>query len=306
MTVFLSGHAVKIINIVYIIEEVIALKKNFIPLVAAVHDMSGFGRCSLTVAIPVLSAMGIQCAPLPTAILSNHTAYDSFTFLDLTDEITPFYKKWQDLDLQFNALYTGFLGSEEQVEVVENFIQAFRRNSLVMVDPVMADNGKVYSIYTPAMCAKMTELAFSADIITPNLTEAAILLDRPYGGEDISTEEGLAIAKALSDRGPSCVVLTGLKPDGQRVVNLAYQREGEQLAIAEHPYINCLYHGTGDLFSSVLCGMLVLGRPVAEALQEAAEFTYKTALYTYQVGASGTDGVIIEPFLSQLPHLAAK
>ena len=142
------------------------------PCVAAIHDMSGFGRCSLTVAIPVLSAMGIQCCPLPTALLSTHTGgFENFTFLDMTDEMPKVAAHWKSLGLQFRAVYSGFLGSERQIGIVEDFIRDFRRaDSVVVVDPVMGDHGAVYQTYTPAMCAGMARLAEQADVITPNLT----------------------------------------------------------------------------------------------------------------------------------------
>ena len=160
------------------------------PRVAAIHDISGFGRCSLTVALPILSAMGIQCCPLLTASLSTHTGgFEGFTFLDMTDEMPKVAAHWKQLGLSFQALYSGFLGSERQIGIVEDFIRDFRApGTTVVVDPVMGDHGKVYQTYTPAMCAGTAHLAAQADVITPNLTEAALLLDIPYealpSGED--------------------------------------------------------------------------------------------------------------------------
>ncbi len=152
------------------------------PRVAAIHDLSGFGRCSLTVAIPILSAMGLQCCPLPTAFLSTHTGgFEGFTFLDMTEEMPRVAAHWKSLDLRFQAIYSGFLGSVRQIDIVENFIREFRReDTVVVVDPVMGDHGEVYQTYTSAMCAGMARLAELADVITPNLTEAALLLGLPY------------------------------------------------------------------------------------------------------------------------------
>ena len=149
------------------------------PRVAAIHDMSGFGRCSQTVAIPILSAMGLQCCPLPTAFLSTHTGgFEGFTFLDMTDEMPRVARHWKSLDLEFQAIYSGFLGSERQIGMVADFIRDFRRlGTVVVVDPVMGDHGEVYQTYTPAMCEGTARLALQADVITPNLTEAALLLD---------------------------------------------------------------------------------------------------------------------------------
>lgn len=161
-----------------------------LPMVAAVNDMSGFGRCSLTVAIPILSAMGVQCCPLPTALLSNHTGYPTYYFSDYTDSMEVYYKEWLKLDLDFAAVYSGFLGSEKQVSIVMEMIEAFRKKQaakgiavpLAVIDPVMGDNGAVYATYTDELCAKMRQLVSVADIITPNLTEACILLEEDYKG----------------------------------------------------------------------------------------------------------------------------
>ena len=151
------------------------------PRVAAIHDMSGFGRCSLTVAIPVLSAMGLQCCPLPTAFLSTHTGgFEGFSFLDMTDEMPKVAAHWKTLDLDFQCIYSGFLGSERQIRIVSEFIREFRKpDTVVVVDPVMGDHGQVYQTYTPAMCEGMVHLAEQVDVIVPNLTEAALLLGIP-------------------------------------------------------------------------------------------------------------------------------
>ena len=182
------------------------------PRVAAIHDMSGFGRCSLTVAIPILSAMGVQCCPLPTAFLSTHTGgFEGFTFLDMTDEMSKVADHWASLGLTFQAVYSGFLGSERQIGVVENFICRFRGpDTVVVVDPVMGDYGRVYQTYTAAMCSGMARLAELADVITPNLTEAALLLGQPY--ETLPAgEAGLReITERLSLGGRRSVVLAVL------------------------------------------------------------------------------------------------
>ena len=181
------------------------------PRVAAIHDMSGFGRCSLTVAIPILSAMGVQCCPLPTAFLSTHTGgFEGFTFLDMTDEMSKVADHWASLGLTFQAVYSGFLGSERQIGVVENFICRFRGpDTVVVVDPVMGDYGRVYQTYTAAMCSGMARLAELADVITPNLTEAALLLG-PAPGEMLpAVAAGSKITERLSLGGRRSEVLTG-------------------------------------------------------------------------------------------------
>ena len=199
------------------------------PRVAAIHDMSGFGRCSLTVAIPILSAMGVQCCPLPTAFLSTHTGgFEGFTFLDMTDEMSKVADHWASLGLTFQAVYSGFLGSERQIGVVEDFICRFRGpDTVVVVDPVMGDYGRVYQTYTAAMCSGMARLAELADVITPNLTEACILAGVGY--EEAMRSDGLEAVRlaacALREQGPSTVVITGI-PRGEQIVNAVFSFGG--------------------------------------------------------------------------------
>ena len=195
------------------------------PCVAAIHDMSGFGRCSLTVAIPVLAAMGVQCCPLPTAFLSTHTGgFENFTFLDMTDEMPKVAAHWKSLGLRFQAVYSGFLGSERQIGIVEDFIRDFRTpDSVVVVDPVMGDHGDVYQTYTPAMCAGMARLAEQADVITPNLTEAALLLGIPYAALPAGEDGCREIVERLSLGGRRSVVLTGALVHGRSLAEAAGQ-----------------------------------------------------------------------------------
>ena len=187
---------------------------NLTPRVAAVHDMSGLGRCSLTVALPVLSAMGAQCCPLPTAVLSAHTAFPAShlaTFLDLTAEMERMLLHWRKLHVSFDAIYSGFLGSEQQIGILHRLLSEFRRKeTLVLVDPVMGDHGKVYRTYTPEMCRLMGELAAGADLITPNLTEAAILLGEDYSSVPTGQAGMERWLTRLSLEGRRSVVITGV------------------------------------------------------------------------------------------------
>lgn len=273
---------------------------NIVPKVAAIHDMSGYGRCSLTVAIPILSAMGIQACPMPTALLSSHTAYTGYTFHDFTDEMPAYAKNWQDLGLEFNAIYTGFLGSSEQVNIVKDFAEKFHHNNILFVDPVMGDNGKVYGTYTDEMCEKMKELVSIADIVTPNLTEAAILLGREYTGEAISIEEACDIALEISELGPTIVVLTGIKPGDETIINIAYNAvEGAAFVVCQG-LVPRNYHGTGDVFASVLCGGLVNGWGIEESLQRASDFVFKASLFSCDNDCDSRDGVAFEMFLKEL------
>jgi len=185
--------------------------KNIIPRVAAIHDISGFGRASLTVIMPILSNMGIQVCPMPTAVLSTHTGgFEGFKFIDLTDHLTDYMNHWKSLSLQFDSIYSGFLGSERQIEIVRQFIHDFKaENQLVVVDPVMGDDGKLYQTINDAMIDGMKELVADADMITPNITEAAYLLDREVP-EDISDAAIKDWLKALASMGPQYTVITSV------------------------------------------------------------------------------------------------
>ncbi len=271
------------------------------PRVTAIHDLSGFGRCSLTVALPILSAMGVQCCPLPTAFLSTHTGgFEGFTFLDMTEEMPRAARHWKSLDLRFDAVYSGFLGSGRQIDVVADFIRDFRGNGVVVVDPVMGDGGAVYRTYTPEMCAGMARLAEQADIITPNLTEAALLLGVPYG--DLPTGEAgfRAIVERLSLEGRRSVVLTGagLRPGSTGAV--CFDAASGRTEAVQTRRVERDFHGTGDVFSSVLTGALVQGKPLTEAVRAAVEFVRACAERTAAENLPMREGVDFEPLLGLL------
>lgn len=278
------------------------------PRVAAIHDLSGFGRCSLTVALPILSAMGVQCCPLPTAFLSTHTGgFTGFTFLDMTEELPKVAEHWRSLDLRFQAIYSGFLGSERQIGMVADFIQTFRDpDTLVVVDPVMGDDGKPYQTYTPAMCAGMARLAELADVITPNLTEAAFLLNRDYGdllegGRALHDEAALRrLTEELSLGGKRSVALTGaaLSP-GQTGAMCFDARTGRAEAV-QTEFVAHPLHGTGDVFASVLTGGLLRGDSLRDAAALAVEFIHACAVRTVEQGLSLQEGVDFEPLLGKL------
>lgn len=272
------------------------------PRVAAIHDMSGFGRCSLTVAIPILSAMGIQCCPLPTAFLSTHTGgFEGFTFLDMTDEMPKVSTHWKQLGLSFQALYSGFLGSERQIGIVEDFIRDFRApGTVVVVDPVMGDHGRVYQTYTPAMCAGTAHLAAQADVITPNLTEAALLLDIPY--EDLPTGEAgcREIVERLSLDGKRSVVLTGASAEEGETGAVCYDASTGRVEVVETQRVPREFHGTGDVFASVLTGALVQGASLTEAARAAVDFVRLCAERTAAEGLPMREGVDFEPLLGTL------
>lgn len=272
------------------------------PRIAAIHDLSGFGRCSLTVAIPILSAMGVQCCPLPTAFLSTHTGgFEGFTFLDMTEEIPKVAAHWKRLALQFQAIYSGFLGSEQQIAMVEAFLRDFRTaDTVAVIDPVMGDHGALYQTYTPAMCAGMRRLAQLADIITPNLTEAALLLDIPYTelpqGEDGCRE----IVERLSSDGRRSVVLTGASTAPDLTGAMCFDAKTGRVEAVQTHRVPQEFHGTGDVFASVLTGALVQGAAVPDAVRQAVDFVKACAERTARAGIPMREGVEFEPLLGML------
>lgn len=221
---------------------------NKVKKVAAIHDLSGMGRVSLTVVIPILSSMGFQVCPLPTAILSNHTQYPDFTFLDLTDEMPRIIAEWKRLEVEFDAIYTGYLGSPRQIQIVSDFIRDFRRkDSLTVIDPVLGDNGKLYSNFNESMVVEMQHLVTHADVITPNLTELFYLLDRPYK-ESNTDQELKEYLRCLSDKGPEVVIITSVPvlDEPHKTSVYAYNRTGNRYWKITCPYLPAHYPGTGD------------------------------------------------------------
>lgn len=274
-----------------------------VPRIAVVHDLSAFGRCSLTVVIPTLSAMGVQCCPLPTAYLSTHTGgFTSPVFLDLTDQMQPVAAHWRSEGVAFDAIYTGFMGSEEQIALTASFIQEFRRSDCrVVVDPVMGDHGKPYRTYTPQMCRAMTDLAALADVITPNRTEAALLLGESYEALDLTCEQGCRrCCAALGRNGKRSVVLTGVSLTENTIGAACFDRETGQIEFTAAPLVPDTFHGTGDLFASVLTGALTRGWPLVEAARLASEFTSQCAQRTLTEAAPRREGVAFEPLLWRL------
>ena len=269
------------------------------PRIAAIHDLSCFGRCSLTIALPVLSAMGCQCCPLPTALLSAHTGFPGNTFLDLTAEMGRIADHWTAMDLQFGAIYSGFLGSADQVDTVARFFSTFKKSSTaVIVDPVMGDHGTAYRTCTPELCRGMRVLAENSDVITPNLTEAALLLDRPY--EEIQRTDAHEVVRRLSVGGRRSVVLTGYSSEPGQTGTLCFDRDSGESKAVQTPREPQDFSGTGDLFASVLAGGVARGVPLFQAAQAAADFVRDCIARTLAEGLTEQDGVDFEPLLGQL------
>ena len=275
---------------------------NRVKKVAAVHDLSGMGRVSLTVVIPVLSTMGFQVCPLPTAVLSNHTQYPSFSFLDLTDEMPRIIAEWEKLGVQFDAIYTGYLGSPRQVHIVSDFIDSFRQpDSLVMIDPVLGDNGKLYANFDMDMVKEMQQLIKKADVITPNMTELFYLLDMPY--KDYLTDEELkTYLRQLSESGPEIVIVTSVPVvgDANKTSVYAYNREGDRYWKITCSYLPAHYPGTGDTFTSVVTGALLQGDSLPVALDRAAQFILQGIRATFGYEYDNREGILLEKVLHNL------
>lgn len=272
------------------------------PRVAAIHDMSGFGRCSLTVAIPVLSAMGIQCCPLPTAYLSTHTGgFEGYTFLDMTDEMPKVANHWASLDIRFDAIYSGFMGSERQMDITEDFVRMFRRpGTLVVVDPVMGDHGRPYRTITPGMRARLGELVQVADVITPNLTEACMLLKIPPFTEGLSRSQAKSLLVRLSELGPNYVVITGAPMVSGQIANIGYDRQHNSFWCILCDYVPVSYPGTGDLFASVLTGGFLTGDSLPMAMGRASYFVERCIKTTFSYSSDTRYGVMLEKELGAL------
>ena len=274
------------------------------PRIAAIQDISGFGRCSMTVVLPVLAAMGGQCCPMPTAYLSAHTAFppsERATFQDMTAQMAGTMDHWEELGVTLDAIYSGFLGSEDQIGLIETLCRRFSRpETLVLVDPVMGDHGKPYRTYTPAMCARMGELAARADVITPNLTEAALLLGEPY--EAVPRDEGgmRRWLERLSLEGRRSVVLTGVTFAPGRVGAGWFDRRDGGMGFSMAEEVPAQVPGTGDLFASVVLGSLLRGEELADAARRAVDFVQRCAARTLALGTPPLEGVQFEPMLAEL------
>ena len=270
--------------------------------IAAIHDLSGIGRTSLMAVIPILSTMGFNVCPLPTAILSNHSQYPDFSFLDLTEEMPRIIDQWEKLGVTFDAIYTGYMGSPRQIEIVCGFIERFRTaDTLVVVDPVLGDNGHLYSKMTQEMVEEMRRLACRADVLTPNLTEAFALLDRPYK-TDCTTEELKDLIAELSEMGPDTVIITGVPVPGQSGLTSVIARSKSDLRTwkVTCPYLPAHYPGTGDSFTSVITGSLLQGDSLSIALDRAAQFILQGIRSTFGYRMDNRDGILLERVLPNL------
>ncbi len=275
--------------------------------VAAIHDLSCFGRCALTVISPTLSAMGTQVVPLPTCLLSTHTGgFTDMYFEDHTEAMKKIGEHFESLGVQFDAIYTGFLGSHEQIEIVEDFIDKFaKERTLVLVDPVMGDEGVLYSTYTKELMEGMSSLCRKADIITPNLTEACFLTGIPYCDTYLMSENELkAFAKrlceGLRETGAKKTVVTGLHMGKDKLCVCGEDCVSKEFFYYIFPRVQKDYPGTGDLFASVLLGELLRNKSFEESVHTAADFTSRVMYYSSQFNTLDREGVAFEAFLGEL------
>lgn len=267
--------------------------------IAAINDLTGYGRCALAVAIPIISHMKLQCCPVPTSILSNHTGYPEYFFDDYTDKLSGYFAMWKKLDLKFDGIMSGFLGSKEQIAIVGEFVRQFRKEeTIVVIDPVMGDHGKIAETYTEEMCMEMRKLISLADIITPNLTEACKLTDTPYREQGWKRAELLDMAEKLRKMGPKKIVITGIL-QGEFIVNYMYQEKEEPKLIRTHREGDerC---GTGDLFAAVIAADAVNGVPFAVSVKKASLFIRKCMIKSVEMGIDRKNGVCFEEILHLL------
>lgn len=268
--------------------------------IALINDITGFGRCSVTVELPLISALKVQACPFPTALLSVHTGFPSHYIDDCTDRMRPYMENWKENGLTFDGIATGFIGSAAQIGIVIDFIEMFRTaETKVMVDPVMGDNGRLYASYTPEMCREMRRLLHYADLVTPNLTEACELLELPYPEDGtVTDEELLYMARALSDAGPAQVVITGLC-SGDVIRNFIYER-GREPEILRQRKIGIDRSGTGDAFAAIVAASLVRGETLHAAVTRAAEFISRVLKYMEPLDIPWNWGLAFEEYLTDL------
>lgn len=268
--------------------------------IALINDMTGFGRCSIAVQLPIVSQLGVQCCVLPTSILSNHTGFPSYSFQDFTSHMADHIAEWRKLGLRFQGICTGFLGSADQISIVRDFIGEFGgKGCTVMVDPVMGDDGKPYGTYTPEMCARMAELVAHADIITPNLTEACILANVPYNA-NMQPAEAIELARTLCDMGPGRVAITGIEGENS-VMNACFELGGDSFVV-ETPRLGEQRSGTGDVFSAIICADSVNGVDFRVSVTKASKFVGQCVATSIKLGIPRTDGLAFEEDLHTLPR----
>lgn len=267
--------------------------------IALINDITGFGRCSVTVQLPLISALKIQACPLPTAILAAHTGFPVHYMDDYTNRMQPYMDNWKVLGLKFDGILSGFLGSKEQINLVLEFVHLFKQeHTLFVVDPVMGDGGKLYSSYNRELCLEMRRLLPKADVLTPNLTEVCQLLDLQYPDKMPSEDDLAKMAKALCAKGPKQIVITGLV-SGEKVYNYVYEQNSTPY-LQENDRIPEEHSGTGDAFVAILAASLINGEDLNKSVAKAAAFVGKAMKYTNSLQVPWNYGLCFEEYLTQL------
>ena len=268
--------------------------------IVTIQDISCVGKCSLTVALPIISAMGIETAVIPTAVLSTHTAFKNFTYRDLTGDLPKIAKHWKQEKFNFDGIYTGYLGSIEQIDILKEFFKQFKTpDNFIFIDPVMADNGKLYAGFDEKFVKEMKELCKMADIIVPNLTEASYMLEKEYK-EIYSEQEIKDILIELSNLGPKYVVLTGVSFNENKLGVMSYNKETNKFFTYFKEKIPAKYHGTGDIFASTLVGAITNNNTLEEGLKIAVDYVWETINDTYKTNKKDAYGVNFE---TKIPYL---
>lgn len=280
--------------------------ESLVKKVAAIHDLSGYGRASLTTIIPILSNMKVQVCPVPTAILSTHTGgFEGYSFIDLTDYMQEHINHWKKLELEFDCIYSGFLGSPKQIEIVADFIDFFgKKAKFTVVDPVMGDNGKLYSTMGNEMVVGMRKLIKNADIITPNFTEVIYLLGKEYK-ENITLDEVKEYLKELANMGPKIVIATSVPDEESNKLDrktsvVAYDRENDVFWRVSCRYIPASYPGTGDAYTSVVIGSLLQSDSLPIAIERGVQFITQCIMASYGFKYPKKEGVLLEKMLDVL------
>ena len=274
----------------------------YLPRIAAVHDLCGYGKCSLGVAIPVLSAAGCDVCPVPTSLFSAHTRFPVWHMHDTTDMLAPYLDAWQAEGIALDAIYSGFLGAAEQVSAIERLYREYP-DALRIVDPVMGDGGKQYPTYTDELCAAMAGLADGADVLTPNLTEASIITGIPYQGQDVDEDYVRTMVDALIARGAKTVVLKGIVHEGENIIRNFVAGQNLALEEIDSELLPYMLHGTGDLFASALLAAIMAGRSLYDAVDFAGSFVRDSMRMTCLQPDFEVRGVSFESLLGEVAAL---
>lgn len=274
--------------------------------IAVIGDISGFGRCSLTASIPVISSLGIECCPFPTAVLSAQTGYSSYHFVDLTSEFTAYENEWEKLGYSFDGILTGYIASPLQADLIASFIEKFKsENTVLLVDPVMADDGEIYGTYSNELCSKLSKIAEKADIITPNLTELCILTGADYSEITSKENDGDYLdlirgeAEKMLSKTLKSVIVTGVRYKSN-IYNLVCEKNSHSQTKSQ--IFGGSYSGTGDLFASVICAKAVLGVPLKTAVATASKFLEKSVQSSFNEGTDRNDGINFQEYLEVLKN----